>query len=175
MNQVERKSIHEAIVRLADGDRTAVRELLDRLWPVLLRFARRGLGHEHDGEDVAQEVFLRICARISDFDRNRDGLSWVFGIAKYEIMTRRQRRRRQREVGAPTELTSVADPHPSQEAALIERELLDALEHALGALTPEDRQMFGANGHVQSATLRKRRQRALERLRFVWRRLYGEP
>ncbi len=57
----------------------------------------------------------------------------------------------------------------------MERELLQALEHALGELTPEDQRMFDANGQVQSATLRKRRQRAIERLRFVWRRLYGEP
>lgn len=174
MNEVERTAIHEAVVRLADGDRSAVRELLTRLWPVLLLFARRGVGHEQDAEDVAQEAFLRICSRIADFDRTRDGLSWAFGIAKYEVMTQRQRRRRHREVSAPLELALVQDPQPSQEAALLERDLLLALEQALGSLTQEDRKLFNTGVQAQAATVRKRRQRAIERLRSVWRRLYGE-
>src|SRR5262252_4476129 len=101
MNEAERKAVHDAMVRLADGDRSAVRQLLDALWPILLAFARRGVALE-DAEDVAQETFLRICARISDFDRTRDGLSWAFGIAKYEVLTQRRRQRRLREaLGGP--------------------------------------------------------------------------
>ncbi|HEX2872528.1 MAG TPA: RNA polymerase sigma factor [Polyangiaceae bacterium] len=174
MNQVERKTIHEAMVRLADGDRSAVRALLDQLWPVLVLFVRRGVGHEQDAEDVAQEAFLRICSRIADFDQTRDGLSWAFGIAKYEVMTQRQRRRRHREAAAAAELALLQDPNPTQEAALLDRDLLRALEHALGTLTPEDRQLFASSAQAHSATVRKRRQRALERLRSIWRRLYGE-
>ncbi len=173
MNQVEREAIHEAMVRLADGDRSAVRELLDQLWPVLLLFARRGLGQEQDAEDTAQEAFLRICSRIADFDRTRDGLSWAFSIAKYEVMTQRQRQRRHREAFAPAQLALLEDPQPSQETALMDRELLLALEHALGSLTQDDRQLFSSGAQAQSAAVRKQRQRALERLRSVWRRLYG--
>ena len=174
MQQLERKAIHEAMVRLADGARSAVRGLLDQLWPVLLLFAQRGLGQEQDAEDVAQEAFLRICSRIADFDRSRDGLSWAFGIAKYEVLTQRQRRRRQREAPALSQLTLLEDPRPSQEATLIERDLLHALDHALGELDDDDKQLFVSNLPALPATFRKRRQRALERLRSVWRRLYGE-
>jgi RNA polymerase sigma-70 factor (ECF subfamily) len=70
-----RKAIHDALVRLSDGDRTAFDVLLDQLWPVILSFARRGVGPGADAEDIAQEVFFRICSRITDFDRTRDGLS----------------------------------------------------------------------------------------------------
>src|SRR5262245_36724147 len=122
MDALRRKSIHEAMVRLADGDRSAMQVLVHVLWPVILSFAERGLAHEQDAEDVAQEVFLKICARVSDFDRRRDGLSWAFGIASYEILTQRRRRTRRRE-GVARELADLADEAPTQEDELIRHEL----------------------------------------------------
>lgn len=168
------------MVRLSDGDRTAFPILLEQLWPVILAFAQRGVGHEQDAEDVAQEVFLRICARISDFDRQRDGLSWAFGIASYQIMTHRKSQQRRRETFGGSELRQHVDPAASQEEAMIQQELATALTAAIGALSDEDRVALGlvvapARADVQGATLRKRRQRALDRLRAVWRKRYGEP
>ncbi len=100
MDSTRRRAIHDAMVRLADGERSAVSRLVDELWPVILAFAQGGVGHEQDAEDVAQDVFLRICSRISNFDRTRDGLSWAFGIAAFEIMTVRRRRQRRSEAVA---------------------------------------------------------------------------
>src|SRR5262249_33887765 len=91
VDPARRRIIHDALVRLSDGDRTAVDSLLEELWPVIRAFAERGLGHAAEAEDVAQEVFLRICSRISDFDRERDGVSWAFGIAAYQVLTHRRR------------------------------------------------------------------------------------
>ena len=153
--------------------------LVNELWPVVHLFAERGLRHEQDAEDVAQEVFLRICARISDFDRRRDGLSWAFGIASYEIMTVRKRRQRRRELQGDGELAARADASESQEEAAIQHELSEAMALAVGQLSDEDRASLGLEvlvlATVPPATVRKRRQRALDRLRTVWRRLYGEP
>jgi len=179
MNTAERKAIHDAMVRLSDGDRSQVRALLDALWPILLAFARRGVGQEQEAEDVAQETFLRICSRISDFDRSRDGLSWAFGIAKYEVLTQRRRLRRQSQILDAPEIALAEDPARSQEADLIAHELELALEGVLGKLEPSDRAALGLEGvepreAPASAAARKRRQRALERLRSLWRRLYGE-
>jgi RNA polymerase sigma-70 factor, ECF subfamily len=108
MDTARRKTIHDTMVRLSDGDRSAFDVLLDELWPVVLSFAERGVGRGADAEDVAQEVFYRICSKIADFDRNRDGLSWAFGIASYEIMTHRKRRLRRREVHDETALFTEA-------------------------------------------------------------------
>jgi len=180
MDSTRRKAIHDAMVRLSDGDRTAFPMLVDELWPVLLSFARRGVGDETDAEDIAQEVFYRICSRIPDFDPSRDGLSWAFGIARYEIMTHRRRRQRRREVHDETLLPGAEHPAPSQEELMLERELAGMLESTLGALTEDDRRSLGLIGPVVvdglgGATLRKRKQRALDRLRDLWRSLYGEP
>jgi RNA polymerase sigma-70 factor (ECF subfamily) len=179
MDAVRRKAIHDAMVRLADGDRSAMNLLVSELWPVLLAFAQRGLGHEQDAEDVAQEVFLRICSRISDFETTRDGLSWAFGIASYEIMTQRKRRGRRRELSGSHGTELRLDPGASQEDILIRTELAEAMTYVVGAMSDEDRASLGIDGHavgeLPRATLRKRRQRALDRLRVAWRKLYGEP
>jgi RNA polymerase sigma-70 factor (ECF subfamily) len=180
MTPERRKRIHEAMVRFANGDRSAIDVLVAELWPVLLDFARRGLASDPDAEDVAQEVFVRICSRIAEFERDRDGLSWAFGIASYEVMTQRRRQRRRREV-TDGPLGSVADQGASAEDSLIGHELRDALARSMGELTAEDRLVLGVeaagsiDAGVPGATLRKRRQRALERLRSVWRGLYGRP
>lgn len=155
--------------------------LVRELWPVILSFAERGLGHAADAEDVAQEVFLKICSRSSDFDRERDGLSWAFGIASYEVMTVRRRQQRRREAGVDEEsaLRAHADTAPSQEERAIQAELNALVLAVAGTLSNEDRstlELFetGERPSANLATLRKRKQRALERLRAVWRKLYGE-
>src|SRR5689334_13856541 len=130
MDAARRKSIHEAMVRLSDGDRAAFDVLLDELWPVILSFAQRGVGRGADAEDVAQEVFLRICARTADFDRSRDGLSWAFGIASHEVLTHRRRLQRRREVHDESSLAAKADEAVSQEDAIAMQEVRAALEQA---------------------------------------------
>jgi len=178
MEPSRRKAIHDAMVRLSDGDRSAMEFLVSELWPVILAFAERGVRQREDAEDVAQEVFLRICSNISDFDRTRDGLSWAFGIASYEVMTHRRRRTRRREALGDSELRERAAPDASQEEAAIGQQLAEAIQQAIGTLSDEDRLHLGLAGMpldrvLPSATLRKRRQRALDRLRIVWRKLYG--
>lgn len=178
MDNARRKIIHDAIVRLADGDRSAFDTLVDELWPVVLAFAERGVGHGADAEDIAQEVFYKICARIADFDRARDGVSWAFGIAHYEILTHRQRVQRRREVVDDASVSSAPDAMASQEELLLSRELALALDRVVGALTEEDRVSLGLDARASDATgptLRKRRQRALDRLREIWRHIHGDP
>jgi RNA polymerase sigma-70 factor (ECF subfamily) len=175
-----RKSINDAILRLADGDRSAMPRLVAELWPVLLSFAQRGLRDREDAEDVAQEVFFRICSRISEFDRTRDGLSWAFGIAAFEVMTQRRRIQRRRETFSPSGTPDEEGGFtPSIEDEVIHGELRLVLADALGELSEYDLSQLRLHeaAPLGGATpaMRKRRQRAVERLRIVWRRLYGEP
>jgi RNA polymerase sigma factor (sigma-70 family) len=150
--------------------------LVEDLWPVLFAFAKRRVRPE-DAEDVAQEVLLKICSRVADFDpRRADGVGWAFTIASYELLTQRKREQRRREV-APA-LEAHVDPVPLAEEAMIEQELRLALAEAAAALTGAERAALGLEGApqtTQDAAQRKRKQRALEKLRTIWRRLYGQP
>lgn len=179
MNPSDRRAIHEAMVRLADGDRAAFDALLDRLWPVILSFAERGVGRGPDAEDIAQEVFFRICSRISDFDRKRDGMSWAFGIASYEVMSHRRRVKRRREVQDDSALGEQPDLDATQEDALLRQEMARVLEQVTETLTDDDRRALGllpapASRDASDAALRKRKQRALDRVRGLWRQIYGQ-
>lgn len=166
------------MLRLADGDRSAMPRLVEQLWPVLLSYAERGLRDAQAAEDVAQEVLFRISSRISELDRSRDPLSWAFGIATFEILSQRKRSQRRHEtlVGeTPPEAEKAA---PSVEDAIIQAELHAALADALGQLSPEDTEHLGLANAAQrgpaTPAMRKRRQRALERLRAIWRNIYGQ-
>jgi RNA polymerase sigma-70 factor, ECF subfamily len=179
MDPSRRKAIQSAILRLADGDRAAMPSLVEELWPVLLSYAERGLRDHQAAEDVAQEVLFRISSRICELDRTRDPLSWAFAIATFEIMSQRKRRQRRRETLAgetPQEPTASV---PSVEEAAMQAELHSALTDALGQLSAEDVEHLGlrepASPGPATPAMRKRKQRALERLRTLWRSIYGQP
>jgi RNA polymerase sigma-70 factor (ECF subfamily) len=127
-----------------------------------------------DAEDLAQQALLKVFFRISEFDTTRDGVAWAFGIAIYEVRSLRRKSLRRREISADLAVAA-ADRSPSPEALLIETDLREALKGALGELTDADRAALlpagGTPVNVSPAAWRKRRQRALERLRAVWRNL----
>lgn len=172
MNPLQRRTVHAAMVRLAEGDRGAFDVVFAGLWPDLLAFVRSAMSGHPDAEDLAQQTLLKIFFRISDFDTTRDGVAWAFGIAIYEVRTLRRRRQRRREVhGDATD--RAPDRQPSPEAMLIESDLRRALNESLGELAGGDRAALlpdSAVAGISPAAWRKRRQRALERLRAVWRR-----
>ncbi len=164
--------VHGAMVRLAEGDRGAFDAVFAGLWPELLAFVRGAMAGHPDAEDLAQRTLLKIFFRISEFDTSRDGVAWAFGIAIYEVRTLRRTRQRRREVSADAAIAGV-DGRPSPEAMLLESDLRRALAESLGELADGDRAVLLADRSgtidVSAAAWRKRRQRALARLRSVWR------
>lgn len=179
MNPVRRTLINEALVRLADGDRSSLTVLMDELWPVLLSFASRLIGERADAEDVAQETLIKISARISDYDRSRDGVTWAYAIATYEIRTWRRKRYRRRELPNVENVEQLIAPTPSIEDVYMEEQLGQALVDALGTLSESDREALGVTerarvaGEISDTAIRKRRQRAVIKLRALWSHLYG--
>jgi RNA polymerase sigma factor (sigma-70 family) len=171
VDQEQRKRLHGLLVRLSDGDRQAFDPMFEMSWPVVARFAHRALGGSPDSEDVAQIALEKVLMRVSQFDRTRDGLTWVLAVTAWECRTMRQRQRRRREeAGSAAE---AMDPLPSPEQAAIARDLEVALHDALGSLSALDSETLRAviseePPIVDSATFRKRLQRALGRLRTVW-------
>jgi len=112
-----------------------------------------------------------------DYDRARPALPWALAIAGWECRTLARKRSRRREVSPPDD--APADVLGDGEAAVEQRDLLRAALHALGELSEADREVLVATFReeaatsVSGATFRKRRERALERLRGAFRRLYG--
>lgn len=176
MTPRHRRDIHDAMVRFADGDREAFRGVFDGLWPVLVSFTRGMHLDEAEAEDAAQRALLRVFSRIVDLDRTRDGVTWAVTLAAYEVLTSRKQRMRRRE--APVEaVAEVSDSVAGPEDLAIADELRRAVHAAIGELDDRDRaalaEVLEDAGLTPGETARKRRYRALERLRAVWRRAYG--
>ncbi len=176
MERSERDTLQRDMVALADGDREAFHPVFVRLWPLLRGFAARALD-DRDADDVAQEALLRVFSRASEFDRERDALSWVLGIAAYEVRTARQRRRRRREnAGQP--IPERPAKEPSAETAVMRSEAERQLADALATLRPEECATLlayarGERPSLPGPTFRKRVERALRRLRSAWRTAHG--
>lgn len=173
MTPAERRSLHDAMVRFADGDRAAFDVVFAGLWPLVLAVASRGLPDARDAEDAAQTALLKVFDRIVDLDRGRDGVAWAVTVTAWEVRTVRKRRTRRREdpldgVGG----RDLDDP----EATVVARDLLTAVSALVGNLSPGDQAALAsafADEDAAGETIRKRRQRALTRLRDAWRRFHG--
>lgn len=166
------------MIQYADGHREAFQPLFQRLWPLVHTFTQRALFSAADAEDAAQSALLKVSSRIVEFDRERDALGWVLGIAYYEVLTLRRKKQRRRE--DHKEAPTATDAGLSGEDAMIAKELFSALEMSLSQLPEADRELLlaavhddGSRDEVASPAARKRKQRARERLRTIWRKLYG--
>ena len=163
------------MVRFADGDRAAFRTVFDGLWPVLIAFTSRILAVRADAEDAAQRALLKVFSRIADLDRSRDGVAWAVAIAAFEVMTIRRQRARRCEQSADV-LVSAADGGALPDEQLARAELGAAVHSAVGELSARDQLALSAVlDEVAAAgeTQRKRRLRAVQRLRALWSKIHG--
>jgi RNA polymerase sigma-70 factor (ECF subfamily) len=177
--ETEHNEMNALMARLADGDRAAFTPVFRALWPKVRRLCLRLLHSDADADDAAQQAMEKILARASEYDPNRAALPWALGIAGWECRTllRRQFRRREHPDDASLE---AQDGRPGADDALAERDLVRAAMDALGTLSASDQETLlgtyfenGAPTSVGGATMRKRRERALSRLRAAFRRIYA--
>lgn len=172
--QTDPNSLDSLMARLADGDRAAFPRVFELLREPVHRLCRGLLKNEADAADAAQEAMQKIFERASDYDKTRPAMPWALAIAGWESRTLARRRTRRRETGDLG--TDSASEHP--EEVFVRRNLTAAAISALGELSEADREALVATfweeaASVSGATLRKRRERALDRLRTTIRRLYG--
>lgn len=178
MDRARREELRAWLVAVADGDRAAFDPLFTALWPVVSRYCERMLGDRAHGEDAAQETLTRVFTRAGEFDRERDALTWVLAIATWQVRTTRRWRQRKGEVG----LAEVAEPSADAAAATVERDLITAAVGAIDELADADAATIAAaildddtaRAGIAPATFRKRLERALDRLRAIWRSRHGE-
>ena len=166
------------MTRLGDGDRSAFDEVFRTLWPRVLAFCVHVLsgrtGHA-DSEDVAQRALLKVFERASEYDSSKPAISWVLAIAGWECRTALKSQSRRKE--SPQEaIASRADERATPEECILHLDFLASLETILVELSPADRATLATAFEQESSesasgpSFRKRKQRALERLRQAWRR-----
>jgi len=76
----------ELVDRARAGDVIAQGEIFDHYWPKMVRYAYAHCHNQHDAEDLASEVFLRMVEAIGRFrwQENVPFAAWLFRIARNE-------------------------------------------------------------------------------------------
>jgi RNA polymerase sigma-70 factor (ECF subfamily) len=172
---MQEEQLDALMARLADGERAVFARVFELLWSPLYRLCTSLLKHDADATDAAQEAMQKILERASDYDRKRPAMPWAMAIAGWECRTIARKRMRRGEVAEQGVRERV---ERNTEDELVERNLMEAAITALGELSDTDRETLIAtfwdeSASVTGAALRKRRERAVHRLRSTWRRLYG--
>jgi RNA polymerase sigma-70 factor, ECF subfamily len=111
--------------------RTVYEAEFDYVWRSLRRL---GVA-PRDLEDVTQDVFVAVHAKLGRYDPSRPLRPWLFGFAFYEASDYRRLARNARET--PSDIIDVADDAPGAEERLHELEEHQLLVAALDKLSPD--------------------------------------
>jgi RNA polymerase sigma-70 factor (ECF subfamily) len=137
--------IAACLERVRQRDQIAARELVDHLYPLVIRIVRSHLPRRVAEEDLAQEVFLKMFTRLDQYKGAVAFTHWVSRIAVTTCIDqlRAQKRRPEfRWADLSEQEAEVLDSVMTSEGdvavndALAARELVYKL---LGQLKPEDR------------------------------------
>jgi len=161
--------------RLADGDRSAFTPAFHILWPRVRDLCRGLLKNEADAADAAQQALEKILTRCAEYDPKRPALPWALAIASWECRTALRKRTRRRE------LSEESAPDLGLECSdddFARRQLVERALEVMGRLSALDQDTLMSTFREEAGTangpaVRKRRERALARLRDAFKRLYG--
>lgn len=70
------------IIRIADGDRSALKTLFDSISGNVYGFALSLTKNQHDADDVLQETFLKVYATAASYKPQGKPMAWIFTVAR---------------------------------------------------------------------------------------------
>ncbi|WP_417246973.1 RNA polymerase sigma factor [Celeribacter sp.] len=125
------------LIAFGNGDRAAAQALTMRLTPKMLGYAGRFLKDRAEAEDVAQEAMLRLWKIAPDWRQGEAKVStWLYRVVT-NLCTDRLRKKRGKGLD---EIAEPEDGRPSQEAVMMQRQRVDALQAALDDLPERQRE-----------------------------------
>ena len=165
------------VARAKQGDADAFALLVQTYETSVYRLALRMCGNAHDAEEVAQEAFMAAWKGLPSFRGESKFSSWLYQLTTNEAINFLRKEKRHR---AATPLEDEIEPATGDTAhqAAETKELQQALQQALEALTAEHRQIFllrqmrqlsyeeiGQLLGLESGTVKSRLNRAKKQLR----------
>src|SRR5262249_7762045 len=81
----------ELVERARGGDASAFEELVGRHHRAALRAALAALGSTEEADDVAQEAWIAVHARLGDFRQEASFRTWLLTIVWNKALDRRRR------------------------------------------------------------------------------------
>lgn len=125
----------DAVRAAVEGDEDAFAWLVDRYYQRCLRFAVHMLGNREDGEEAAQDAFVRAYRTLHAYEHRDRFEAWLFKIlvnrCRSTAVSRNRRAHEPLEEGTPEPPREARDP-------LLERNI----RRALARLSPDQREAF---------------------------------
>ncbi|HEY8886244.1 MAG TPA: RNA polymerase sigma factor [Candidatus Microsaccharimonas sp.] len=118
------------IDRILNGDTEAYRQLVERYQTGLIIHCENMLKDREDGEDIAQEAFIKAYAHLSNFSKEKASFStWLYRIATNLCIDLLRKHRRQVHVeNIETLLEATSPQYVKEEEVRHLRQLVEALE-----------------------------------------------
>jgi RNA polymerase sigma-70 factor (ECF subfamily) len=139
--RVSEREWRELVEAVGAGDQFALRALYDRTYRLVFTLTMRILGNHASAEEVTLDVFHEIWRRASAYDGTGGSvLGWMMNQARSRAIDRLRfegRKKRTSSVGADPQTMAIDDAADASEQAQV-------LQHALQALTPDERQAIEA-------------------------------
>ena len=128
-------SDEEVVARVVAGESELFELLLRRHNQRVYRVARAVLGNDAQGEDLAQEAWVRAYEHLGEFEGRARFSTWLTRIVLYEGWARSRKTRRFEPIGdeseTPEEFMSAA---PDPESRALSSEMRSYLESAVDAI-----------------------------------------
>jgi RNA polymerase sigma-70 factor (ECF subfamily) len=140
------------------GDQSAFGRLVTAYQTPVYNLCYRMLGNAAEGEEAAQETFLRAYTHLRSYDPQRPFRSWLLSIASHYCIDRLRRRRitwlpledefvapsgavqpSGRASGQGIAAVQLASDSPSPESVVAQREREEHIRGLLASLSPTDR------------------------------------
>jgi RNA polymerase sigma-70 factor (ECF subfamily) len=142
----QEERLDAVVAQAVAGDRNALREVLETIRPIVVRYCRARVGTlDRNGlsaDDVAQEVCLAAVMALPRYrDRGRPFLAFVYGIAAHKVAD--EFRAAGRDLSYPTATVPdhrSAEPGPEQVA--IDADSATRMNELLGVLPDKQREIL---------------------------------
>lgn len=119
------------IAQIVNGDTEAYRDLVERYQTGLIIHCENILKDRQDGEDIAQEAFIKAFSKLSDFSHEKAHFStWLYRIATNMCIDMLRKNKRK------VRIKDIEQKLESIEPDYIKEEEIAQLRHAVELLEP---------------------------------------
>jgi RNA polymerase sigma-70 factor, ECF subfamily len=122
-----------------DGDLDSFEALVRAYTPKVYAHAYRFLGDGPSAEDAVQEVFIKVFRSLPDFDGRSTFSTWLYRVTRNVCLDAFRAGKRRPMPIDPLHAVPAGSADPANEATMNV-----AVEQAMGALPPEDRDALSA-------------------------------
>lgn len=126
------------VAAIRDGDIDAFEILVRRHTPAVYAHALRFFGEPSTADDVTQEVFVKVYRSLATFDERSRFTTWLYRVTRNTCLDEARARGRRPVPVDPFDTPTVGADFADEVALSL------AIEHAMRALPPDDRDALSA-------------------------------